>query len=79
MGQQLTVHQDDVQASAHIVFHRTHDPKGKEEKQNTTIGPECGVSTMCSRLWNSERAHTVQCRSVREYTESCGPSAFFWR
>ena len=50
MGQQLTVHQDDVQASAHIVFHRTHDPKGKEEKQNTTIGPECGGSTVCSRL-----------------------------
>ena len=46
MDRQLTVHQGDVQASAHVVFHRTHDPEEKEEKQNTTVGPECGVNTL---------------------------------
>lgn len=46
MDRQLTVHQGDVQASAHVVFHRTHDPEEKEEKQNTTVGPECGVDTL---------------------------------
>lgn len=45
MDQQLTIHQGNVQASAHIVFHGTHDPK-EEEKQNTTVGPKCGTNTL---------------------------------
>lgn len=78
MGQQLTVHKDDVQASAHVVFHRTHDPKGK--KRNKTQPLVLSVEqALCSRLWNSERAHMVQCRSIRGYTASFGPSAFSWK
>lgn len=46
VGQQLTVHQGNVQASAHVVFHRTHDPEEEEEKQNTTVGPKCGTNTL---------------------------------
>lgn len=37
MGQLLTIHQNDVQASAHVVFHRTHDPKGKERNRRQPL------------------------------------------
>lgn len=59
--QQLTVHQGNVQPSAHIVFHRTHDPEEEEEeKQNTTASPECRVNTAFEILELGESPHEAE-------------------
>lgn len=74
MGQLLTIHQNE-QPLPTLFFTGLMILKEKRENRKATAGPEC-MRTVCSRLWNSERAHTVQCRGVRGYTASCGPSAF---